>query len=334
MKKKLVSAILCVAMVASIFTACGKKEETLPAPAETKGTAEETEEAAPTEKATEEYTIGVLMKQNADTFVKNIADAVQARGDELEGVKLLMNDAEGDVNQQISQCESLIAQDVDAIILNAMDAEGCNPIVDMCNEAGIPIIECNTLTTNEEYTCYIGSDDVDAGKIQSGFLKEVLPDDAKICIMYGPIGQSPQVYRKQGYEEGGILGGTYEVLQDQTANWKRDEALTLAEDWLTRYPDLNAIVCQNDDMAMGALEAVEAAGRKDDVVIVGIDAIDDAVQAVKDGRLDCTVYQDSKGQGATSVDVALKLAKGESVEKEVMIPFQLVTVDNVDDFIN
>lgn len=281
------------------------------------------------------YKIAGLMKQNADTFVQKISDAMTARAAELGAeVELLMQDAEGDINKQLEQAEAMKTLGVDAVILNAVDVEGSAPIVDMFIDAGIPVIECNTLTNNsDKATCYVGSDDVDAGKIQADFLKTVLPEDAKVCYMMGPIGVSPQIYRKQGIEENLFNGSKIEVLQEQTANWKRAEALALAENWLTTYQDLDAIICQNDDMAMGALEAVEAAGRKDKVVVIGIDAIEDAKQAVKDGRLDCTVFQDAAGQGAKSVDVALECAKAGTVEHDdVMIPFILVTTDNVDQF--
>ncbi len=284
---------------------------------------------------TKTYKIAGLMKQNADTFVQKISDAMVARATELGAeVELLMQDAEGDINKQLEQAEAMKTMGVDAVILNAVDVEGSAPIVDMFIDAGIPVIECNTLTNNsDKATCYVGSDDVDAGKIQADFLKTVLPEDAKVCYMMGPIGVSPQIYRKQGIEENLFNGSKIEVLQEQTANWKRAEALALAENWLTTYQDLDAIICQNDDMAMGALEAVEAAGRKDQVIVIGIDAIADALQAVKDSRLDCTVFQDAAGQGATSVDVALECAKAGTVEHDdVMIPFVLVTKDNVDQF--
>lgn len=284
---------------------------------------------------TNTYKIAGLMKQNADTFVQKISDAMIARAAELGAeVELLMQDAEGDINKQLEQAEAMKTMGVDAVILNAVDVEGSAPIVDMFIDAGIPVIECNTLTNNaDKATCYVGSDDVDAGKIQADFLKTVLPEDAKVCYMMGPIGVSPQIYRKQGIEENLFNGSKIEVLQEQTANWKRAEALALAENWLTTYQDLDAIICQNDDMAMGALEAVEAAGRKEQVIVIGIDAIADALQAVKDGRLDCTVFQDAAGQGATSVDVALECAKAKTVKTDdVMIPFVLVTKDNVDQF--
>ncbi|MEG0144914.1 MAG: substrate-binding domain-containing protein, partial [Clostridia bacterium] len=143
------------------------------------------------------YTIVALMKQNADTFVQKIADAIDARAVELGSeVKLLMQDAEGDINKQLEQAEAMLTMKVDAVILNAVDVEGSAPIVDMFIDAGIPVIECNTLTNNvDAATCYVGSDDVDAGRIQAEFLKTVLPEDAKVCYMMGPMGVSPQIYR-------------------------------------------------------------------------------------------------------------------------------------------
>ena len=310
MTRKIVSLVLCVCLLAASLVMTANAEA-------------------------KTYKIVALMKQNADTFVQKISDAIIARAQELGAeVELNMQDAQGDINMQLSQAETALIAGCDAVILNAVDVEGSAPIVDMFMEKGIPVIECNTLTNNiEDATCYVGSDDVDAGKIQAEFLKTVLADDAKVCYMMGPIGVSPQIYRLQGIQENLFDVTNIEVLQQQTANWKRDQAMALAEDWLTAYPDLDAIICQNDDMAMGVLEAVEAAGRKEQVIVIGIDAIEDALEAVKDGRLDCTVFQDAAGQGAGSLDVALKCAKeGTTEHEDVMIPFVLITLDNIGDY--
>ena len=107
--------------------------------------------------------------------------------------------------------------------------------------------------------------------------------------------------------------------------------MATTEDWLGKYPDLKAVICHNDDMSMGALQAAEAQGR--DIVIIGTDAIPDALAAVKEGRLDGTVLQDAATQASTAVDVAVKVAKGEEVEALYDVPFQLITIDNVDDFL-
>ena len=308
--KKLFSLVLCVALIAMCMGATAFAAEK------------------------DNYVIGALMKQNADTFVKNISDAILAHAEELGNVTIDMQDAEGDINKQLEQAETMLTKGVDAVILNAVDVEGSAPIVDLCLEAGVPVIECNTLTNNsEQATCYVGSDDVDAGRIQAEFLKGVLADDAKVCYMMGPIGVSPQIYRLEGITKYLFDETHIEVLQSQTANWKRDEAMALAETWLTQYQDLDAIICQNDDMAMGVIEAAEGMGRREGLIIVGIDAITDAVAAVADGRLDATVFQDAAGQGAGALDVAIECVKNDLMKTDdVWIPFVPVTIDNVADY--
>lgn len=135
-----------------------------------------------------------------------------------------------------------------------------------------------------------------------------------------------------GFEEVGMLD-YFDVVATQTANWKRDEAMALAEDWITTYgDDLKAIICENDDMGMGALSAAQAAGR-DDIIIGGVDGLDDAVAAVKDGSYGVSVLQDSAGQGRVGVDVAVAAAKGEEVEPDTRIPFRPITKDNVDAYL-
>lgn len=340
MKKRVISMLLVTAMTAAMLAGCGAKEE---APAAETSSTEEApaEEAATTEEAAsaedvpkeekETYVIAAIMKDNSDTFVKRIADAIEARADEI-GVELIMNDSEGDVNKQIEFTENMITQGVDAIILNAQDMDGSSPCIKAAVEAGIPIINCNCDTTNKDYQAFVGCEDKESGLLEANYVLENLEEGSSICIIQGPMGQAGQVGRLAGYEEAGLLD-KYTVLAEQTANWKREEALALAEDWIITYgEELKGIICQNDDMALGALAACKAAGR-DDIMITGVDAISDALTAVKNGELDCTVFQDAEGQGATAVDTALKLAKGEEVEWDIRIPFQLVTQENVDDFI-
>ena len=357
MKKKMISGLLAVAMVASVLAGCGQGSSKTTEAAKTTDAAETTEPAnaetsagtkaadagtEAVEKATQaaaaasadngDFTIGVIMKDNSDTFVKRIADAIEARGKEL-GVKLLMNDAEGDVNKQIEITENLITQQVDAIILNAQDMDGSSPCITKANEANIPIVNCNCDTVNKDYQSFVGCEDKESGLIEANYVLENLPEGSKICVIQGPMGQAGQVGRWAGYEEAGLFD-KYELLAEQTANWKREEALALAEDWITTYGDeLKGIICENDDMALGALSACKAAGRTD-IMITGVDAISDALTAVKNGEMACTVFQDAEGQGATAVDTALALAKGEKVEYDIRIPFQLVTKDNVDEFMN
>jgi ABC-type sugar transport system substrate-binding protein len=283
------------------------------------------------------WRIAFLAKGNMDVFVKNISDAALRRGQELsDKCTVTVFDAEGDMNKQIQQAEDAITQRFDAIVLIAVDYDGSAPIIDMAERAGILLVGDNTTTNNISKVTYVGSDDVDAGKIQGEYLKTRLKPGARVCYMMGPIGVSPQIFRKQGIEESlfNDRSMNIQVLEEQTANWRRDTAMSLAEDWLTKYNNnIDAIICQNDDMAMGALEAAEAKGVKDRVVIVGVDAISDALQAIEAGRLDATVFQDAAGQGAGGIDAAIKLLEaGQKKMPDVWIPFKAVTKENVAQF--
>ena len=243
-----------------------------------------------------------------------------------------MYDARGDVNQQISDVETMIAQGVDAIVVIPQSVEGSAPVVQMCNDAGIPIIIDNGDIADKNYTAFVGCTDQQSGEILGQWFVDNLAEGSKICIIEGPMGQSGQVGRYAGFEAVGMLD-KFEVLACQTANWKRDEAMALAEDWIVTYgEDLVAIVCENDDMAMGALAACEAAGR-DDILIGGVDAIADAVQAVKEGRMEISVLQDAAGQGEKGVEVALAAAKGEAFEFDTRIPFVGLTANNIDAYL-
>lgn len=318
MKKRLLGVLLVAAMVATMAVGCGDSSSS-------------SGSSADAGDSGKKITIGFSSKTNSDTFVKAIADAAQEEAD-ANGVELVMADAQGDVNRQISDCETMIAQQVDALIVIPQDVEGSAPVVSMAKAADIPIIICNGDIADDSYTAFVGCTDQESGEILGTWFNENLAKGSKVCIIEGPMGQSGQVGRYAGFKEVGTIDN-FEVLSTQTANWKRDEAMALTEDWLTTYGnDLKGIICENDDMALGALSACKAAGRTD-IVIGGVDGLDDAVAAVKAGELGVSVLQDSQGQGAGAVDVAVQIVNGEDYEKDTRIPFRAITKHNVDAYL-
>ncbi len=328
MKKKVLAAILTGIMLLGLV-GCGAKEEA-PAAEAPAATEEAVEEEAP---AAEAIKVGVLMKTMSDTFSNKLGESIKAYAAEAYAdVELYLMDGQADVAKQISQAEDLIAKQVDVIVLNPQDADGSAQVLDLAAEAGIPVIEVNTETVRTDYVSYVGSNDVMAGEIMGNFVMEQLGEaGGQYAVLEGEIGQSAQILRAQGIANTIQANDSYECVAQLTANWQRDQAMSTTEDWLGKYPDLKAVICHNDDMSMGALQAAEAQGR--DIVIIGTDAIPDALAAVKEGRLEGTVLQDAATQASTAVDVAVKVAKGEEVEPKYDVPFQLITIDNVDDFI-
>lgn len=337
--KKVIALFLILALSVCMFTACASKETTASTdsaettstqPAETEASAETTTPATE-ETAAKEITIGVSLQNLSEDFMIMLQGAMENKVTEYDGVKLIFNDAESDSAKQTSQLESFIAQKVDAVILSPVDADAMAPAVKEVVDAGIPCITCSADVTGDMGQVWVGSENADGGATEAKFVAEQLGGKGNVAILRGPLGAFAEQGRFKGYEE---VFGQYEDIQivfDQTANWQRDEAMSLVENWLTTGTEINAICCQNDGMALGAYEAVKAAGKQDEIIITGIDAIEDALNSIKAGEMAATCFQDAIGQGEGALEMAIKAINGEHIEY-TNIPFELVTIDNVDSY--
>jgi inositol transport system substrate-binding protein len=276
--------------------------------------------------------IGVSLLNVSSEFIVMLNQAMEAKARDL-GVQLIVNDAQRDAVKQVRQVETFIAQKVDAIILNPCEVEASSPAVDKALAEGIPIVNVNS-ETRAAPTAFVGSRDEESGRIAMEYIARRLNGRGNVVMMHGFMGQAAQIKRDQGAREILAKNPGLKLLADQTAEWDRAKAMTLMENWIQSYgAKINAVFAQNDEMGMGALIALEQARMKDKVVVASVDAIADALQAVKDGRLDATVFQDAQGQGATAVETAVKIVKKEPYAKQVYIPFQLVTKENVDQYL-
>lgn len=279
-----------------------------------------------------EIVIGASMLSLQSEFVVNVKDAMEEYAKE-KNIRLIVNDAQRTADKQVQQIETFISQNVDAIILNPCEVEASSPAVEKAKAAGIPVINVNS-ETSAVPDGFVGSHDEESGEIAMEYIAKLIGGKGNIVIMDGYIGQAAQIKRAVGANNVLKKYPDIKILAEQTAEWDRAKAMSLMENWIQSYGNkINAVFAHNDEMGMGALQVLEQAKLKDRVVVVSIDAINDALQAVKDGRLDATVYQDAKGQGEGAVEMAIKLAKQEPVEnKAVFIPFQLVTNENIDGF--
>jgi len=336
MKRKVLSMLMVISIIAVMLTGCGSNGES-----DTKDDAANTTSGNASSTTTddnaageEKIVIGYSVKTLSDTYMQFLKSGIDSQVDNYEFVELQVADAQMDLNTQLSQAEDFISKGVDVLLFCPQDADACIPIVEAANAAGIPIVEVCTNTNDGEYDSFVGSNDVDAGEMLGNFIMEQMPDGGNILILEGIMGQSSQIFRYEGLENTILADSKYNLLECKTANWQRDEAMAQVEDWLVKYPEIDAIICENDDMAMGALEACEAAGRKEDIIILGVDGNEDNIQAVLDGRLEASILQNGPEQGATAIDICVKLAKGETIDKEYMIPFELITKENAADYID
>lgn len=286
-------------------------------------------EKAPEEK--KELVIGCTLQNLSEEFMTMLKGSMEIKLKEYDNVKLVVNDAEGKPDKQASQLDSFVAQKMDAVIISPVDADALAPAVKAVVDAGIPVITCSADVAGDQGQVWVGSENESGGEIEMRYVAEQLGGKGKVAVLRGPLGAFAEQGRFHGYEAVLAEYPDIEVVFDQTANWQREEAMALVENLLSSGTEINAIVCQNDGMALGALEAVKAAGKKDSVVITGIDAIQDALDSVKAGELDATCFQDAIGQGQSALDMAIRAANGEAVERN-NIPFELVTKDNVEGY--
>ncbi len=279
-----------------------------------------------------DYTFCMIYQDLSTQFNIYFQEVLSARCAEA-GINLLEFDGQADTETQLRLCENAISQGVDVIMFIPIDKSGCVPMIEDANTAGIPIICCNNITDNwEDATAYVGANDKDAGIMETEYIVELLGGKGNIAIVEGPFGHSAQVARQEGINEVLANYPDIHIVFDDSANWYRDEAMQLAENWLQTGTQIDAFICHNDDMAMGVYQALEGV-EKTDIPVIGIDAIYDALVSVKEGGLCADVFQDVYGQAEGAFDVAMKIMNGESFEHTTYIPFQLVTQDNVDEYL-
>lgn len=277
--------------------------------------------------------IGVSYQNLQNEFIINIQDAIRLEA-KRNGVELIELDAQGRAENQISQVENFIAFGVDAIILNPCDKEGSAPAVDICVREGKPVIVVNSIVSNlQKANAFVGSEDAEAGRIAATYIVELLKGKGNIAVIHGLNGHSAEVARSAGIREVLKNYPNTKIILEQTANWDRAQGLALMENWLSSSNRIDAVIAQNDEMALGALTAIQAAGKEKEILVIGIDAIQDALKAVDEGKLVGTVFQDAGGQGSLSISVALSTLQHKPVRHNNYIPFKLVTKKNLNEFL-
>jgi putative xylitol transport system substrate-binding protein len=265
-------------------------------------------------------------------------------------IELTVFDGRYDALVQQEQFNTMITQKFDAIIFVPIDIEAGATAVQAAHDAGIPVVGSNTRVNSDLLASYVGSDDTISGYMEAKTILDKIGCKGNVVILEGPIGQSAQISRLEGNKKALAECPDVKVLEDQTANWSRAEAQTLMENWLTSHSgQINGIIGQNDEMALGAIEAIKSANLKtEDFAIAGIDGITDALTAVKAGTM-TSILQDASAQAQGALDLAIFHArkgdyKPESViwnqypdmpfndgkDKEYNVPWTPVTSENVD----
>ncbi|MDR1292331.1 MAG: substrate-binding domain-containing protein [Clostridiales Family XIII bacterium] len=338
MKKR--STLLIVALIAvlvmAMFAGCssgGSAEEQEPAAStEAEESTPEESPAADTEASGDDtITIGFTIPSMVTEFFINLQNGTKDAA-EAAGYEIIALDAGADPAKQASQVDEFIAQGVDAVILTPADGEAMGPSVEKVQEAGIPMLEVCTSTTVEPDSLVM-ADDVEAGAAITKGLCDAIGGKGNIVVIEGVMGQSSQIDRKDGMDAVLKDYPDVKILAQDTANWDRAEAQTLMENWIQAHGDqINGILCQNDEMAIGVANALDAADLSGKIPLVGIDFVPDSEQYIADGKITLDLWQDAYTEGKMIVETLTKILNGEQVEKVTLLQMTPITKDNVDEY--
>ena len=284
--------------------------------------------------------IGVSMALFDDNFLTVLRNGIQTQAD-AAGLAVQFEDAQNDVAKQLDQINNFIASGVSAIIVNPVDTSATQAMSDAAAAANIPLVYVNrqpiNVDTLPDNQAFVASNEVDSGTLETIALCDNWAAEGKtavnVYVMQGELSNQAAVQRTADIYDviaAGKCKVTVNVIDQQTANWSRDQAQTLMTNWLSTGAAFDGVIANNDEMAIGAIQAMKAAGIDMATVQVGgVDATQDALAAMGAGDLDVTVFQNAAAQGAGALDAATKLAAGEAVEQKVWVAFELVTPANL-----
>ncbi len=311
-----------VAVSAAFFTACST-----PATPSASGAAESSAPAAKTIK------IGVTFPI-LDQFLQKVADGITAEA-KAKGAEVNIVAADEKTDVQLGQVENFVSQKVDAIIVVAVDTDAAGPMTDAAKAANIPLVYVNRRPADlPDGVPYVGSDSLYAGTVEMEQLAKLAGGKGNVVILQGDPANEAAVLRTKGCEDVVAKNPDMKVTKKAAGNWARDKGQSIMENWLQSGDDIKVVCANNDEMALGAINAIKAANKKlgaDGILVGGVDATSDALAAMTAKDLAVTVFQDAKGQGGGGVDAAVKLVGGETVAS-VDVPYVLVTPDNMADF--
>lgn len=284
-------------------------------------------------------TIGVSMS-DLDKFRTALLNGVVNHGQTISGLKLVTENAKGDNELQKKQVQKLIADKVDAIILAVSDGDLGPQMTKMAADAGIPLVYINNVPSNlldlPENQVVVASNEKESGTLQTKQVCALLKGKGRVVVLMGEPFHAAARARTQDISD--VIATPeckgLEIVERQAAYWSRDYADQQMQEWLAAGVKFDAVIANNDEMALGAIRAMKKAGMPmKDVVTAGVDATDDALAAMEAGDLDVTILQSAVGQGATAVDAAVKLANKEKVPRENNVPFELVTPENISKYL-
>lgn len=311
--KKAAAAFMATALtLTTVLTGCGQEEK------------------KEGKKEDDKIVIGLSMNTQTNPFFVDVKDGVQKAADE-HGIELHITDAQDDPAIQMKDIENLITKHPDAIIIDTCDSDAIVASVEACNDAGIPVFTMDRESNGGDVVAHIGYDAVKSGKIAGQFLVDELQGKGNIVEIQGIMGTNVAKNRSEGFNSVMKENPGMKIVATQVANFDRAQAMSVMENILQANSKIDGLYCANDEMLLGALEAIEAAGRLDEITMIGCDAIDETIEVIKNGKVEATIAEPPFFLGKAILNTAYDYLQGKDVEKSVILDNELVTKENVND---
>lgn len=322
-KNKKLSALLSTMIVGTtLLSACAPSTPTTTTTAGT--TAAQSGE--------KKYVIGLSMNTQTNPFFVDVKDGVEKAANE-KGITLFVTDAQNDPSIQMKDIENLITKNPDAIIIDPTDSDAIVAAVELCNDANIPVFTMDRESNGGEVISHIGYDAIKSGRIAGEFIAEQLGGTGKVVELQGIMGTNVAQDRSKGFNEIIDQNEGIEIVARQVADFDRAKAMTVMENILQANPEIDALYAANDEMLLGALEAIEAAGRTDEIIKIGCDAIDPTIEVIKSGKVEATIAEPPFFLGKAILNAAYDHLEGKTIEDYVILDNELVTIENVDELV-
>ena len=273
--------------------------------------------------------IGLSVSTQNNPFFVTLKEGAQKKAEEI-GAELIVADAQNSASNQMSSVENLIVRQVDVLLINPVDSDAVASAIKAANSANIPVITVDRGSSGGEVVTHIASDNVIGGEMAGERIVKLVDGSGKVVELQGIPGTSAARARGKGFHNIVDEKEDIEVVASQPAGFDRSKGMTVMENILQAHPDIDAVFAHNDSMALGAVKAIKAADKLDQIDIVGFDAIDDALEAIKNGEMDATIAQKPGLMGEMAVENAQKIHEGQELEDSIAVPLELITQEDLE----
>ncbi|MBM7556565.1 ribose ABC transporter substrate-binding protein RbsB [Halanaerobacter jeridensis] len=276
----------------------------------------------------EKLTVGFAVSTQNNPFFVDMKKGAEKRAEEM-GVELMVADAQNDAAKQLNSIQDLLVKQIDVLVINPVNGDAIAPAVKSANDQGVPVITVDRSASDGKVVTHIASDNVKGGEMAAEYMAKQLGEEGKVVELAGIPGTSAARDRGEGFNNGIEQYDEISVIARQPAGFDRAKGMTVMENILQAHQEIDAVFAHNDSMALGAVEALKSAGRLDSTLVVGFDAIDDALTAIKDGEMNATIAQQPSLMGEMAIEKAQTIANDKDLKDYYPAKLKLITKDNV-----